>query len=189
MEILEKLLFVILGAALSGLAYLLKRRIEKKTEFDALDKHQKLLNIHKEMSDRKISVEDLRSLENALLRKASKTEKHAEEIQERIVPALEQGIEEGLSQAELNERASIRVKAAEAKLEQIVNELALSMDSESKDALFTAHKAWKRYSIRQAEFAASGFMGGTIYPLIYYSELESLINDRITLMQNGLKEE
>jgi uncharacterized protein YecT (DUF1311 family) len=188
MEALEKLLFVVLGAVLSGLAYLLRRRIEKRPEFDALDKHQKLLNIHKEMSDRKISVEDLRLLEKALLRNASTTEKHAEGMQERLVPALKQGIQEGISQAGLTERASTRVKTAEAKLEQVVQELALSLEPESKDALIAAHKAWKVYSIRQAELVASGFIGGTIYPIVYYSELEALTISRIAALQNVLTE-
>ncbi len=66
MELLEKILFVILGALLPGIAYLLKRRIEKKPVSDALEKHQKLLSINKELAGQKISVEDLHLLEQAL---------------------------------------------------------------------------------------------------------------------------
>lgn len=46
-EIIEKLGFVLLGALVSGIAYLIKRKIESKPEIEMLDKHQKVLDIHK----------------------------------------------------------------------------------------------------------------------------------------------
>lgn len=60
----EKILLVFLGVAISSIGYFLKRYIEKKKSSEILERHQKLLTIKKELSEQKLTVEDLKLLEN-----------------------------------------------------------------------------------------------------------------------------
>ncbi|MEZ9042843.1 hypothetical protein [Vibrio sp. 10N.247.311.47] len=50
-ELIEKIGFIALGVLISGAAYLIKRKIESKPEVEQLDKHQKVLDIHRKMSE------------------------------------------------------------------------------------------------------------------------------------------
>lgn len=183
---MEKILLVALGSLLSALAYLLKRRIEKKPESDTLDRHLRLLSINKELAEQQISIEELQALENALLSKNVAREKHKEELQESLIPLTGAGDDDFLSQAELNMRSSGNVKIGEAKMEQVLNELLLNLDAEERELLQKSQKAWEAYSKKEAEFAASSYTGGTMYPLVYLSGLEALIVDRTALLQSHL---
>jgi uncharacterized protein YecT (DUF1311 family) len=184
---LEKILLVLLGAVLSGIAYLLKRRIEKKQTSDTLERHQKLLTIRKELSEQKLSMEDLRSLESALLKRNTKAE-NAEKMRDELSPLLEEKNDGFLSQFELNMRADGNVKIAKAKLEQVYNELSFKLEAKEKETLEGSQKAWEEYSRKHAEFSASSYEGGSIYPLIYLSTLESLVVERTALLKSELDE-
>ncbi len=184
---LEKILLVLLGAVLSGIAYLLKRRIEKKHASDSLERHQKLLTIRKELNEQKLTVEDLRSLESALLKRNAKTE-NAEKMQDELSPLLEENNNALLSQFEMNMRADGNVKIAKAKLEQIYQELSFRLENKEREALEESHKTWEEYSRKHAEFSASSYEGGSIYPLIYLSTLESLVVERTALLKSELDE-
>jgi uncharacterized protein YecT (DUF1311 family) len=185
--IVEKILLVLLGAALSGIAYLLKRRIEKKHTYDALERHQKLLIIRKELDEQKVSIEDLRSLESALLKRNAKAE-NAEKLQHELLPLLKSGDDEFVSQFEMNMRADGNVKIAKAKLEQIFYELSYKLENKEREALEESQKAWEEYSSKHAEFSASSYEGGSIYPLIYLSTVESLVVERTAWLKSELDE-
>jgi uncharacterized protein YecT (DUF1311 family) len=186
-EMVEKILLILLGAALSGIAYLIKRRIEKKHAFDELERHQKLLIIRKELNEQKLSVDDLRLLESALLKRKDKAQ-NVESIQSELSPLLEEGGDEFLSQFEMNMRADGNVKIAKAKLDQVYNELVYKLEGREREALEESQKAWEEYCTKHAEFSASSYEGGTIYPLIYLSALESLVVERTALLKGELDE-
>jgi uncharacterized protein YecT (DUF1311 family) len=183
----EKILLILLGIALSGIGYFVKRFIEKKQSAEVLERHQKLLTIRKELSEQKLSVEDLRNLEHALLAKNSKAA-IIEELQEGISPIIENEDGEFLSQAELNMRAGHNLKIAEAQLEKVYNELLFKVEGNEGDTLKKSQSIWKKYSVAHSKFSASGYEGGTIYPLIYLSTLESLVIERTALLQSELDE-
>lgn len=184
---LEKILLILLGAALSSVAYLLKRRIEKKQTSDALERHQKLLIIRKELNEQKASVEDSQLLESILLKRNAKAE-NAEKMQGELSSLLEKDNDESLSQFEMNMRADGNVRIAKAKLEQVYNELSYKLENKEKPTLEESQKAWEEYSTRHAEFSASSYEGGSIYPLIYLSALESLVVERTALLKSELDE-
>jgi len=183
---IEKILFVALGSLLSALAYLIKRRIEKKHESDTLDRHLRLLSISKGLAEQQISIEALQALENALLNKSLAQEKHREELQGNLIALTVGGDDAFLSQAGLNMRAKGNVKIAEAKMEQVLNELLFELEGEERELLQKSQKAWEAYCKRESEFAASGYTGGTMYPLAYLSGLEVLVVDRTALLQSHL---
>lgn len=184
---IEKILLVFLGVVISSIGYFLKRYIEKKKSLETLERHQKLLTIKKELSEQKLTVEDLKLLESALLTKKSKAAL-VEEIQGELPPIFEREEDEFLSQAELNMRASDNVKIAKAQLEKVYNELLFKTEDHERETLEKSQKTWGKYSIAHSKFSASGYEGGTIYPLIYLSTLESLVVDRTALLQSELDE-
>jgi len=51
-------------------------------------------------------------------------------------------------------------------MKQALNELLLNLEAEESKLLQKSQKAWEAYSKKEAEFAASGYTGGTMYPLV-----------------------
>jgi len=184
---IEKILLILLGVAISSIGYFLKRYVEKKQVSETLERHQKLLTIKKELSEQKLTVEDLKLLENSLLTKKSKAAL-VEEIQDELPSIFERDDDEFLSQSELNMRASDNVKIAKAHLEKVYNELLFKVEEQERETLEKSQKTWEKYSIAHSKFSASGYEGGTIYPLIYLSTLESLVVERTALLQGELDE-
>jgi uncharacterized protein YecT (DUF1311 family) len=188
MDIYEKLGFILLGACISGLGYLVKRFIEKKPESDTLDRQQKILEINKQLSEQGLSVADLNKLENALTGKSELIGKASKLIENETKSLVEKTDGEFLSQAELHMRADTNLKIAKTKLEQTLNELSYKIEEIERDALLASQKAWEEYSAKQAESASISYRGGSIYPLIYLSELESLTVERAARLQVKLDE-
>jgi uncharacterized protein YecT (DUF1311 family) len=199
---LEKFLYASLGALvtaiLGALGYLAKRRLEKKPQFDALEKHSKLLAIKKQFSEQNISVEELHEFEQTLLAKKMAVEKHTKQIQEVLTPeleAIESDDDDGdfLTTYEAKGRAQARLEVAQLKLRHVYVELLdkLSNDGESDEeveALKQAQQAWEEYSEKQADAGSIGYRMGTAYSLFYMAELESLVVERIALLQSKIDE-
>lgn len=185
---LEKIGFTVLGIILSVSVYFLKRWIESKPEIEALDKQKKLLDINKQLNEQGLTVEDLRKLESILVGKAESIIKHTQDIEKDTQSLTEKDEGEFLSQAELNMRADGNLKIAKAKLEQVINELSFKIDDVEREKLMQSQRAWENYSIEQSEAASISYRGGSIYPLIYLSELESLTVERAARLQAELDE-
>jgi uncharacterized protein YecT (DUF1311 family) len=188
MEMIEKIGFILLGAIISSLAYMLKRKIENKSQLENLEKHKKLLDIHKQMNDQGIDIQGLRELEAKLEEKATAIESNIISLRAESLPIVSDDETDDLTQTELNTRASKRVEAAEKKLQEIIAAIDSRVGDNESQALMNSQREWERYSISQAVAAASSYQGGTIYSLIYASELESLTNERIARLKEELDE-
>ncbi|WP_207902794.1 lysozyme inhibitor LprI family protein [Reinekea marinisedimentorum] len=188
MEMIEKIGFVILGALLSWLFYFIKRRVENKPDLEKLDKHKKLLDIHKQMNDQDISIDGLAELELLLTGKAKAINQKNIALQAESAPLLEAGEIENLNQIELNERASRRVEQAKERMQKAIAGIDSRVGDFESQSLMSSQTEWESYSISQAEAAAASYREATIYPLIYLNELESLINERTARLQAELDE-
>jgi uncharacterized protein YecT (DUF1311 family) len=188
LEALEKIVFVILGVLLSGAAYLLKRRIEGKPQLETLDKHKKLLDIHKQMNEQGIDIDGLRMLEERLAGKANAIKKHTKEIAESLKPLIEESEQENLTQIELNERAKDNFEKAKEMLQEIIAGIDSRVGDKESQAIMNSQTAWEGYSVDQAMAAASSYEGGSIWNFIYFSELESLTVERAARLQAELDE-
>lgn len=187
MELYEKVGLVILGVLLSGIGYLAKRWIESKPQNETLDKHKKLLDIHKQMSEQGLDVDGLRELETQLLGKSDAIRKHTSELTERREPLIAPQ-EEDLTQRELNQRASERFEIAKQKLQDVYAGIDARVGDRESQALMNSQKAWEGYSVDQAMAAASAYDGGSMWSLVYFSELESLTIERTARLQAELDE-
>lgn len=188
MDIYEKLIFILLGAFISGVAYLVKRFIEKKPASDALDRQKKILEINKQLSEQGLSVADLNKLEKVLTGKAELIDNASKLIENETKSLLEKTDGKFLSQADINMRAETNLKIAKNNLEETLNELSCKIKGIERNALYASQKAWEDYSAKQAESASISYRGGSIYPLIYLSELESLTIERAARLQVELDE-
>ena len=185
---MEKLGFVILGAVLSGIAYLIKRWIEGKPQVETLDKHKKILDIHKQMNEQGLDVAGLKNLEALLTGKANAIKAHSKELTDQSEPLVQNSDAEDLTQLELNQRASEKFEKAKLKLQEVIAGIDSRVGDRESQALMNSQRAWENYSVDQAQAAASSYEGGSIYNLIYLSELESLTIERTARLQAELDE-
>lgn len=185
---LEKITFLVLGAVLGALGYMLRRRFERKPTIEALDIQAKVLSISKEMRAQGLTPQDLSNLEKELTEKPRAIQRHTEELEQATRPVLEKPKGEFLTQFEMNARASDNLETAKIRMEHVLNELEPLLDQAELAALQKAHTAWESYSVEQAEAAAVSYRGGTIFPLIFLSELERLTVDRTARLQADLDE-
>ena len=85
-----------------------------------------------------------------------------------------------MSQAEMNVEAGRRAGVAQQQMERAIVALNRSewMEPQQILSLTKAQENWEAYAKSQAEFAAAEFEGGSMAPLIYASELESVTISR-----------
>lgn len=185
-NILEKIGLIVLGGILTGVGYLLKRRIERKPVFDAIEKHQKLLSLTKEMRDQKVSLSELKRLEEAILNKEKATEHYTQTIKEELKIDVAFENKEFITQAEMNEQAYQSFKRADEKLRTVLKSTESYLDKTELELLKKAQDAWEVFREEQAEFASNQYKGGSIQSLIYYSELERLTVERAASLQSEI---
>ncbi len=188
MEVMEKVGLVLLGALFSVVGYFIKRKVERRGVIDALDRHKKLLEINRHMNDQGLSIDDMRTLEVALTGKAEAIAKHSLDFERDAKPLTEKRSGEFLSQAELNLRADANLKISRAKLNLVYQELTFKLDDFEITVLRESQDVWEAYSVKQAEAESARYRGGSIYPLIYLSELDSLTVERAARLQTSLDE-
>lgn len=185
---LEKFGLVILGVVISAVAYFIKRKIENKPQIEHLDKHKKLLDINKQMNEQGIDLDGLRELESKLTEKSEAIKNKATILQSESLPLLGENEPENLTQLELNERASRYFEKAKEKMQAAIAGIDSRVGDFESQSLMRSQMEWESYSESQAEAAAASSREGSIYPLVYFSELESLTNERTARLQAELDE-
>ena len=188
MDIAEKIGLILLGVVLSAIGYLIKRQIENKSQIEALDKQKKLLDIHKQMNDQGVDLGGLRALEQQLVGKAVAIQSKAVILRAESPPLVGDNEPKDLTQIELNERASSKFETAKKKMQEAVAGIDSRVGDYESQSLLRSQREWESYSVSQAEAAAASYREGSIYPLIYFSELESLTNERTARLQAELDE-
>lgn len=95
-----------------------------------------------------------------------------------------------MSQLELNVEAERRAGVAQQQMERAIVALERSgwMGKQQISTLKTTQRNWEVYAESQAEFAAAEFDGGSIAPLVYFSELESVRISRTGELKRMLQE-
>ena len=184
----EKIGLVLLGVIISAVGYFIKRKIENKPQIEALDKHKRLLDIHKQMNEQGIDLDGLKALEEKLIGKVAAIQSKTIILQSESVPLIKENESEDLTQMELNERASINLEKAKEKMQEAIAGIDSRVGDYESQSLMRSQIEWESYSVSQAEAAAASYREGSIYPLIYYSELESLTNERTARLQAELDE-
>jgi uncharacterized protein YecT (DUF1311 family) len=107
----------------------------------------------------------------------------------RPTPPRQVGIVNGVNcddpqtQADMNLCANEAYQLADADLSRVYQQLLQSLPASDREALNEAETAWLIYRDLNCEFEASLFEGGSIQPLMYYSCMERMTDERIALLQ------
>ncbi|ELB2789356.1 DUF1311 domain-containing protein [Vibrio alginolyticus] len=187
-EMIEKLGFVLLGALMTGIGYLIKRKIESKPELETLDKHQKVLDIHKKMSEQGLDISGLNQFVSMLTEKSSAVQSHVLDLNTKSVSHMQTSSTEHITQTEMNQIASNSYNRSLVKMNEVYAQLMSKLDSDRTEAYGAAQVKWNEYIEAHARSVADMYKGGSIYPLIYYSELETLVFERTARLQSELDE-
>lgn len=188
MDFISKLLFILIGIFISGLGYFIKRAIEKRSTIETLDRTKILLDIHKQMVEQGLNIESLTKLESQLVNKQKLIVRNNIELAENSRPLINSSNGHSLTQSELNERANQKFEDAKNKLQSILGQLLSKLDKTEIEALKESQRSWEEYSVEQAQSASSSYRQGSIYPLIYFRELESLTLERAARLKAELDE-
>jgi uncharacterized protein YecT (DUF1311 family) len=184
-DLIEKLLFVFLGALLSGGAFLLKRLIEGRPTLEVIERHEKLLSLRERLKSSGTSLEDLGTLEAALLGKAEAAEKIAFEYEHRLTEEIKSRPDHDLTQMELNLRAGEAAKFADNRLKHFINDLEKQLDAESVSTLHESQKIWELYRDKHVQFCGERYRGGSIRPMIQSLTYESLTVNRLDALETS----
>lgn len=95
-----------------------------------------------------------------------------------------------MTQAEMNMEAGRRADVARQRMDRAIVALERSgwMAASQVAALKQTQENWESYAKAQAEFAAAEFEGGSMAPLVYASELESVTVSRTGELKRMLEE-
>ncbi|TOI28873.1 hypothetical protein CGI63_22500 [Vibrio parahaemolyticus] len=187
-EMIEKLGFVLLGSLMTGIGYLIKRKIESKPELEILDKHQKVLDIHRKMSEQGLDISGLNQFASMLTEKSSAVQSHVLDLNTKSVSHMQTSSTEHITQTEMNQMASDSYNRSLVKMNEVYAQLMSKLDSDRTEAYGSAQVKWNEYIEAHARSVADMYKGGSIYPLIYYSELETLVFERTARLQSELDE-
>lgn len=89
------------------------------------------------------------------------------------------------TQLELNEDAADRAEVARVQMNRILRQIEIAefITDEQKAVLPVAQAAWEEYAKRQAEFAAEAYHRGSMRPMVYHGEVETLVTTRTAELQ------
>lgn len=173
---------------LAGVGYLAKRRVEGKREAEVADNAHKWAKLHREMHDSAPTLDDIIKLKAAFMDKKQNPHDAAGEqtikVEANEAPEWmffgyelsdwerEQAREgKGVyTQLELNEQAAKAAKLIDSNLEAMCDKLRKFLLANEASNFEAALTKWKDYRNLQATYAGSQYEGGSIAPMIYWSE-------------------
>ena len=91
------------------------------------------------------------------------------------------------TQLEMNEKASLDYKKADAELNKTYKKLVSLLDKNEKALLIQAQKDWIKYRDSHCKFEADPYTGGSIKPLIWLTCLEEITKERTKHLKESLK--
>jgi len=92
------------------------------------------------------------------------------------------------TQTEMNEQARKDFKKADDTMTATYKLALAKQDSDGKKLLVEAQRAWIKYKESHCKSASDTYRGGSIQPLIYYSCLTELTDERTEKLKEYLEE-
>lgn len=170
---MEKIVYLLIGAAITWGLYFLQRRLERRTAGEAIDRNQKLLNLKQGLEATSTSLDELRQFESRLLGQAEA----AVRIAGRYVSQageVARHTDTVATQDDFSQQALARTAVLDTRLDVVVAHLRRQLDGDNLTAFEQVHVAWLAFRERYARFIAQSYSGGAIQPLIHAVTLESI---------------
>jgi uncharacterized protein YecT (DUF1311 family) len=186
-DMLKDVVLLLLGGIGTAVWFFWRRKAEQAPVFENIQKAEKLLSLRKELDNTNYTVEDLKSLEDALMGRAEVAKKLSITYEQEAQQIREIKMNTAMTQAEMNVVAAQAYRRAERKLEVIIEQMKTFFSPEECAHFDKANQAWRTYQQIHADFAASQYEGGSIQPLIHASALETVTIARIVELETELK--
>jgi len=171
---MEKILYLLVGAAITWGLYFIQRRLERRSTTEVIDRNQKLLSLKQGMEQARTSLDELRQFESRLIGKAEAAVKiagryvsQAGDVARQQDPALR-------PQDDLSAQAVAEVQRLDGQLAGLVLHLRAQLDGINQQAFDDVHASWLQFRERYARFIAQSYSAGAIQPLIHAVTLESI---------------
>jgi len=184
---LEGILIGLLPALGIAVWYLVRRYNEKQPLNEEIERVQKTAELKKTLEQYNYSIEDLREFQDSLMGRSEVAKALGESFANEANRIGETLSSKTITQAEMNEAASLSLQATNIKLDHVISELKKHFNPAEIAGFNQAQDAWENYQKVNAEFAASQYEGGSIMPLIYASTLESAAITRLVELESELK--
>lgn len=191
--------------ALGGIGYLLKRYIEGKRETELVDNAHKWAKLYREVHDHAPTVDDILRIKATFMQKKGVANDASEDTKAIEVSAKEapewmffgydltdwereqakngKGI---YTQLELNERASKSAMLIDGELSKTSVQLCGILLENELNHFNSAMRDWEAFRVSQSTYAASQYEGGTIAPMVYWSEYFGITKTKIESLRSDL---
>jgi uncharacterized protein YecT (DUF1311 family) len=170
---MEKIVYLLIGAAITWGLYFIQRRLERRRTTEVIDRNQKLLNLKQGLEQASTSLEELRQFEGRLIGKAEAAVKIAGRYVSQAGEVARHG-EPITANDDISRQAIADFQRVDARLDGVVAHLRRQLDGGNLAAFEQVHLAWLSYRERYARFIAQSYSGGAIQPLIHAVTLESI---------------
>lgn len=190
---------------LAGVGYLAKRHMEGKREAEVADNAHKWAKLHREMHESAPTLDDIIKLKAAFMEKKQGPHETAGEqtIQVEADEAPEwmffgyelsdwerERAKEGTglwSQLELNEQAAKAANLIDGNLATACEQISGYLSANEQNRFDAAIGKWRDYRNAQAAYAGSQYEGGSIAPMIYWSEYFGATKAKIDSVKEDLR--
>jgi uncharacterized protein YecT (DUF1311 family) len=170
---MEKIIYLLMGAAITWGLYFIQRRLERRKTTEAIERNQKLLNLKQGLEQASISLEELRQFESRLIGKAEAAVKIAGRYVSQAGEVARHSATVTASD-DMSQQAVAEFQELDARLDAVVAHLRKQLDGENLVAFEHVHLAWLSFRERYARFIAQSYSAGSIQPLIHAVTLESI---------------
>ncbi|MGY0799948.1 lysozyme inhibitor LprI family protein [Lysobacter sp. A286] len=183
---MEQAIYLLLGAVLTWAFYFVRRKVERRTTVDAIERNQKLLTLKQGLEGANTSLEELRRFEGQLIGKAEAAVRMADRYVSQVELVVRECDEQSLDEVAMNLRAIRSFQQVDGHLDRLVVRLRAELEGDGLAAFEAVHLGWLGYRERYARFIAETYSGGSIQPLIHAVTLESITVAWITELETQL---
>ncbi len=171
------------GLVVGPLAYLAKRKIERRSEHEDLELNERLLKINKELSTQKLTTDDLKKLRTLVFGRL-RDNAPANEAESSTAAITGRASDEIITQAEMNRASLEEYEKASLELRHVVERLQSILHPTDAKSFQEAQLAWLEFRKSQVEFAGELYEGGTIAPLVRNVEAQALTEARVRALRS-----
>lgn len=175
----KDVVLLVLGGTGSAAWFFWRRRVERTSIFENIQKAEKLLSLRKELDTSNYTIADLNKLEDVLMGRAEAAKQLSITFEEEACKLRDMDFNGATNQLDMNIAAGKAYERAEGKLQEVVEQMKPFYSCESWNQFEKAQRAWREYQTESALFFASRYEGGSIQPLIHASALEAVAIARI----------
>lgn len=184
----SQVLMLVVGGAGTAAWFHWRRRVERKPVFENIERAQKLVALKKELDGTNSTIDDLKSLEDALMGRGEMAKALAVSYEEEANQLRDLQQKSALTQAEMSYAVAQAYGRSAQKLESIIAGLKEYYSPEEIQRFEDTHKAWLTYRDKHAALLAAQYEGGSIQPLVHASALEAVTIARIVELEAELSQ-